>query len=118
MILTVSNKENQWFPAFGPNSVNLLVENLGQERTITPQGILLPGGNLLLSQRQEVLDKHLALIQITQNQQGTFEKKDEVFASAGSRIWIPVAVSYQSWRTLNSPEKTIKWRYTLPLAQS
>ena len=40
---------------------------------------------MLLSQRQESLDNHLPRVPITPNQQGTFEKREEVLCSVGAQ---------------------------------
>ena len=41
----------------------------------------LPTWNLLLSQRQQFLNNHLAQVPVTTNQQGKHEMRDEVFSS-------------------------------------
>ena len=40
--------------------------------------------SLLLSQIQDFLESHLARVPVTPNQQGTYEKGDEVFSSVGA----------------------------------
>ena len=40
---------------------------------------------MLLSQRQDFLNNHLAQVPITPNQQGTFEMREEVLSSVGAQ---------------------------------
>ena len=40
---------------------------------------------MLLSQRQDFLNNHLAQVPITQNQQGTFEMREEILSSVGAQ---------------------------------
>ena len=49
------------------------------------QEIPLPAWNLLLSQKQEFWDNHFDQVPITSNQQGTFEMRQEILASAGAQ---------------------------------
>ena len=53
--------------------------------TISSQEIHLAAWQLLLSQRQDFLDKHLPRIPITQNQEGTLEMRDELLSSVGAQ---------------------------------
>ena len=81
MIFSVSNDGIQWTLAFGPDSVTISVNDLGQKVTISSQEIPLAAWQLLLSQRQDFLNNHLAKVPITPNQQGTFEMREEVLSS-------------------------------------
>ena len=83
IFFTNSNAGNQWSLDFSPDSVTLTVKNLLQDLTKSSQEHFLPAWNLLLSQKQEDLDNHLAQIPITHNQQGIFETKEKVLVTAG-----------------------------------
>ena len=65
----------------------MTVQNLVHEITISSQEILVPvpSSELVFSQRQQLFDSHLAQIPITPKQQGKFEKREEVHASAGAQ---------------------------------
>ena len=52
---------------FGPDSVTLTVQDLVQEKTISSQKIPLVAWSLLLSQRQQFLNNHLARDPVTPN---------------------------------------------------
>ena len=84
MIFSVSNDGIEWFRDFGPSSVTLTVKDLIHERTIGSQEILLAAWNLLLSQRQQFLNNHVARVPVTPYQQGTHEMRDEVTSSVGA----------------------------------
>ena len=84
MIFSVSNDGIQSTLDFGPDSVTIAVNGLDQNKTISSQEISLAAWQLLLSQRQEFLDNHLARVPITPNQQGTIEMR-EVLSSAGAQ---------------------------------
>ena len=81
MIFSVSNDGIKWTLAFGPDSVTIAVNDLNQTLTISSQEIPLAAWQLLLSQRQDFLDNHLARVPITPNQQGTMELRDKVLSS-------------------------------------
>ena len=85
MIFSVSNDGFEWSLDFGPDLVSLTVKDLVQEMTIWPQEVPLAAWSLLLSQRQQFLNNHLARITVTPNQQGTHEKRDEVLSSVGAQ---------------------------------
>ena len=70
---------------FGPDSVTIAVNDLDQNRTISSQEIPLAAWQLLLSQRQDFLNNHLARVPITPNQEGTMEMRDEVLSSVGAQ---------------------------------
>ena len=84
-IFLVSNDGIQWTLDFGPDSVTISVNDLNQNVTITSKEIPLAAWQLLLSQRQEILNNHLAQVPITPNQQGTFEMREEVLSSVGAQ---------------------------------
>ena len=92
MIFSVSNDGIQWILDFGPDSVTISVNDLDQNVTISSQEKPLAAWQLLLSQRQDFLNNHLAQVPITPNQQGTFETREEVFSTVGLKTWTPVAI--------------------------
>ena len=53
--------------------------------TISSQVIFLAAWSLLLSQRRQFLNNHLAPVPVTPNQQGTHEMRDEVLSSVGAQ---------------------------------
>ena len=83
MIFSVSNDGIQWTLDFGPDSVPIAVNDLDQNITISSQEKPLAAWQLLLSQRQDFLNNHLARVPITPNRQGTMEMRDEVLSSVG-----------------------------------
>ena len=85
MISSVSNDVIQWTLDFGPDSVTVAVDDVDQSITISSEEIPLAVWQLLLSQRQNVLDNHLSRIPITPNQQGTIEMRKEVLSSVGAQ---------------------------------
>ena len=54
------------------------------KNTTSSQESRLPAWTLLLSQKQEFLNNHLAQIPVTPKEQGTIEMREEVLASAGA----------------------------------
>ena len=85
MIFSVSNDGIQWTLDFGPDSVNIAVNDLDQKLGISSQEIPLAAWQLLLSQRQDFLNIHLPRNPISENQEGTMDKRDEVLSS----VWAP-----------------------------
>ena len=85
MIFSVSSDGIQWTLDFGPDSVSIAVNDLEQNITISSQEILLAAWQLLLAQRQDFLNNHLARMPITPNQEGTMEMRDEVLSSVGAQ---------------------------------
>ena len=85
MKFTVSNNGTQWILDFGLDSVVLSVKDLDENLTISSLEIPLAAWSLLLSQRQEFLDKHLPRVPITPNQRGPFETREEVLSSVGAQ---------------------------------
>ena len=53
--------------------------------TISSQEIALAAWSLLLSQRQQFLNNHLARVPVTPNQQGTHEMREEVLSDVGAQ---------------------------------
>ena len=85
MIFSVSNDKIQWTFDSGPDSVAIAVNELDQKMTNSSQEIPLAAWQLLLSQRQDFLNNHLAGVPITPNQEGTMEMRDEVLSSVGAQ---------------------------------
>ena len=85
MILSVPNDGIAWFLELGPDSVTLTLKDLVQVMTISSQELLPAALSLLLSQRQNILNKHLARVPITSNQERTMETRDEVLSSVGAQ---------------------------------
>ena len=85
MIFSVSNDGIQWSLDFGPDSDTIAVIDLDQNITISSQEIPLAAWQLLLSQKQDFLNNHLARVPITPNQEGTMEMRDEVLSSVGAQ---------------------------------
>ena len=85
MISSVSNDGIQWTLDFGPDSVTIAVYDLDQNTAINSQIIPLAAWQLLLSQRQDFLNNHLARVPITPNQEGTMEMREEVLSSVGAQ---------------------------------
>ena len=73
-----------------PNSATIAVIDLDQNITISSQEIPLAAWQLLLSQRQDFRDNHLAWVPITQNQEGTMEMRDEVCFNRYYRICVMI----------------------------
>ena len=76
MFFSVSNDGIQCTLDFGPDSVTIIIN-----KTTSSQEITLAAWQLLLSQKQDFLNNHLARVSITPNQEGTIEMKEEVLSS-------------------------------------
>ena len=85
MIFSVSDDGSQWTLDFGPDSVTIAVNDLEQNITISSQELPLAAWHLLLSERQDFLNNHLSRVPITENQERTFEMRDEVLSSVGAQ---------------------------------
>ena len=85
MIFSVSSDRIQWTLDFGPDSFTIAVNDLDQNITISSQEIPLAAWQLLLAQRQDFLNNHLARVPITPNQEWTMEMRDEVLSSVGAQ---------------------------------
>ena len=89
MIFSFSNERVQWTLDFPPDSVTIAVIDLVQNVTISLQEVPLAAWPLLLSKRQDFLDNRLPGVSITQNQEGTKEKREErrsTLLCGGSRL--------------------------------
>ena len=85
MIFPVAKNGIQWTLNFGTSSITIAVNGLFQNITISSQEIPLIAWQLLLSQRQDLLNNHLARVPITPNQQGAMEMREEVLSSEGAQ---------------------------------
>ena len=65
MIFSVSNDGIEWSLDIGPDSVTVTVKGLVQEMTISSQEIPLAAWSLLLYQRQQFFNNHLARVPVT-----------------------------------------------------
>ena len=84
-IFSISNDGIQWTLDFGPDSDTIAVNDLDQNITISSQEKPLTAWQLVLSQRQNFLNNHLARVPITPNQEGTTEMRDELPSSVGAQ---------------------------------
>ena len=85
MTFSVPNDGIEWSLDFGPDSVTLTLKDLVHETTLSSQESPLAAWSLLLSQRQEFLNNHLARVPVTPCQQGTHEMRDELLSSVGAQ---------------------------------
>ena len=85
MIFSVSKHGIEWTLDFGRDSVTIAVNDLHQNITISSQEIPLAAWQLLLSQRQDFLDNHLARVPITPNQQRSLEMREGVLSRVGAQ---------------------------------
>ena len=85
MIFSVSDYGIQWTLNFGPDSVTISENDLAQTITISSQEKPLPAWQLLLSQRQDFLNNHLARVPNAPNQEGTMEMRDDVLSGVGAQ---------------------------------
>ena len=108
MIFSVSIDGIEWSLDFGPDSVTLTVKDLVQEMTRSSHEIPLAAWSLLLSQRQQFLNNHLARVPVTPNQQGTHEMRDEVLSSVGAQEGLDTS-GYQVSADLDDVE--FYWEY-------
>ena len=104
MIFSVSNDRIQWNLDFDPDSVTIAVNDLDQNKTISSQELTLAAWQLLLSQRQEFLDNHLARVPITLNQQRNIEMREEVLSSVGAQD-----LDSSSYQLTNLEDIEFKW---------
>ena len=84
-IFSVSTDGIHWTLDFGPDSVTIAVNDLDQNITISSQEIPLAAWQLLLSQRQDFLNNHLAPVPFTPNQEGTMEMREEILSGVGAQ---------------------------------
>ena len=101
----VSNNETEWILDFGPDSMVLSVKDLDENLTISSLEVPLAAWSLFLSQRQKFLDNHFPRVPITPNQQGTFQRREEVLSSVGPQNTTRGDTSYLIQKTLNSVGK-------------
>ena len=104
MIFSVSNNGIHWTLDFGPDSVTIAVNYHDQNITISSQEIPLAAWQLLLSQRQDFLNNHLARVPITPNQEGTIKLREEVISSVGAQD-----LDTSSYQVSDREEIHFKW---------
>ena len=104
MILSVSNNGIQWTLDFGPESVTIAVNVLDQNITISSEETPLAAWQLLLFQRQDFWDNHLARVPVTPNQQGTHENREEVLSSVGAQD-----LDTSSYQLTDLEDKEFNW---------
>ena len=85
LIFSVSSDGIQWILDFGPDSITIAVNGLDQNITGNSQELPLAAWQLLLSQRQDFLNNHLARVARAQKQEGKMEMRDEVLSSVGAQ---------------------------------
>ena len=85
MFFSVSNDGIEWSLDFGPDSVTLSVKDLVHEMTLSSQETPPAAWSLLVSQRQEFLNNHLALVPVTLNQQLSDQMREELLSSVGTQ---------------------------------
>ena len=66
-------------------TVSIAVTDLDQKILVSSQEIPPAAWQLLLSQRQDFLNNHLAQVPINPNQEGTMDMRDEVLSSVGAQ---------------------------------
>ena len=108
MILSVCNDGIQWTLDFDPDSVTITANDLDQNLTISSQEIPLVAWQLLLSQRQDFLNNHLAQVPNTPNQPGTFEMREEVLSSVGAQD-----LDTSSYQASNHEDIDFNWEKSL-----
>ena len=107
MILSVSNDRIQWTLDFGPDSAIIPVNDLDQKITISSQETPLAAWQLLLLQRQDFLNNHLARVPITPNQEETLDMRDEVPSSVGAQD-----LDTSSYQESNLEDIEFNWEYS------
>ena len=113
MTFSVSNDGIQWTLDFGPDSATIAVNDLDQNITISSQEIHLVAWQLLLSQRQNFLNNHLARVPITPNQEVTIEMRDEVLSSVGAQDLDTSSYQVSDLEDIESNwEKNHSWTWT------
>ena len=85
MIFSVSSDGIQWTLDFGPDSVTIAVNDLDQNITISSQQFPLAAWQLLLSQRQDFMNNHLARVPINPKQEGRIEMREEILSRVGAQ---------------------------------
>ena len=84
MIFSVSNDRIERSLDFGPDSGTLTIKNFVQEMTKSFQELPLAAWSLLLSQRQEFSNSHLARVPMTPKQQGLMGMHIDKLSSVGA----------------------------------
>ena len=113
MIFSVSNAGIHWSLDFGPESVTIAVNDLDQNITVSSQEIPRAAWQLLLSQRQDFLNYHLAKVPITPNQEGTMEMRDEVLSSVGAQDLDTSSCQVSDLKNIEFNWENSQWAWTL-----
>ena len=88
-------------------SVTITVNDLDQNIIISSQELPLAVWQLLLTQRQDFLNNHLAGVPITPNQEGTMEMRDEVISSVGAQD-----LDTSSYQVSDLEDIEFNWEYS------
>ena len=83
MIFSVSNDGIEWSIDFGPDSVTLTIKRSRPRKDNKFPRNSSTAWSLLLTQRKQFLNNHLARVPVTLNQQRTQEMTDDVLSSVG-----------------------------------
>ena len=87
MIFSVSSDGILWTLDFGPDSVTIAVNDLDQNITISSQEIPPAAWQLLLAQRQDFLNNHLARVPITPKpRRNNGDERRSTLQCGGSRL--------------------------------
>ena len=111
MIFSVSNDGIQWTLDFGPDSVSIAVNDLDQNIAISSQEITLAAWQVLLSQRQDILNNHIARVTITLNQEGTMEMSSFQKTKSTQTSWSVFADRIEQVKKTKSELELIKIAY-------
>ena len=101
MIFSVSNDGIEWCLDFRAVTVTLNRKDLVQELTIKIHDMTPPASILLMLQKQDFSNDHLAQVPITQNQQGTLKMRDELLPNVGAQERAQAGMRYPIWRCLS-----------------
>ena len=113
MIFSVSNDGIQWILDFVSDCVTVAVNDLVQNITISSQAKPLATWQLMLSQKQDFLDNHLARVPVTQNQEGKMQMRDEVLSNVGAQDMGTSSYQVSDLEDIGSTGKIHKWACTL-----
>ena len=70
MIFSVVSKNGiEWSLDFGPDSVTLTIKDLVQEKIVSSKEVPVEASSLFLSQKQDILNNHLARVPTAPNQE-------------------------------------------------
>ena len=107
MVFSVPNDGIQWTLDFGLHSVTITVKDINQILTISSQEMSLAAWQLLMFQRQDFLNDHLARFPITHNQEGTMEMRDELLSRVGDQD-----LDDSSYQVSDLEDIEFSWQYS------